>query len=152
VYTKRPADTPPSKPEDVSSLRTPVCPVDMTALSDAALSALIVAAQRETEARHAKRTADALASIRAQAEALRVLAETQAKELGLDPVAVAAALGKKPGSRARATGDARRSVAPKFRNPGEPSQTWAGRGATPKWIELGPDGKPLAKFLIASSA
>ena len=28
----------------------------------------------------------------------------------------------------------RRMVAPKYRNPDNPSQTWSGRGVTPKWL------------------
>jgi DNA-binding protein H-NS len=28
------------------------------------------------------------------------------------------------------------SVVPKYRNPTEPSQTWAGRGRTPRWVKL----------------
>ncbi len=39
-------------------------------------------------------------------------------------------------------------VAPKYRNPKDPSQTWTGRGRRPKWIvEAGGD---LKRFLIAS--
>jgi DNA-binding protein H-NS len=70
-------------------------------------------------------------------------------------VALAAALGggKKGGARARSSGDARSTVLPKYRNPADPSQTWAGRGARPKWIELDPStSKPLAKFLIPTSS
>jgi DNA-binding protein H-NS len=39
-------------------------------------------------------------------------------------------------------------VAPKYRNPKDPTQTWTGRGRRPNWIvEAGGDPK---KFLIAS--
>jgi DNA-binding protein H-NS len=39
-------------------------------------------------------------------------------------------------------------VAPKYRNPKDPSQTWTGRGRRPRWIvEAGGDVK---RFLIAS--
>jgi len=40
-------------------------------------------------------------------------------------------------------------VAPKYRNPAEPSQTWAGRGQQPKWLaaETG-KGRALEEFLI----
>jgi DNA-binding protein H-NS len=39
-------------------------------------------------------------------------------------------------------------VAPKYRNPKDPSQTWTGRGRRPKWIvEAGGD---LKRFLIAT--
>jgi len=41
-------------------------------------------------------------------------------------------------------------VAPKYRNPADPSQTWAGRGQPPRWLaaEL-KSGKKLEDFLIA---
>ena len=43
-------------------------------------------------------------------------------------------------------------VLPKFRNPAEPSQTWAGRGKQPRWLrkQLG-SGKRIDDFRIASS-
>ncbi len=44
-------------------------------------------------------------------------------------------------------GGKRGKVAPKYRNPKDPSQTWTGRGRRPKWIvEAGGD---LKRFLIA---
>ena len=41
------------------------------------------------------------------------------------------------------------TVAPKYRNPKDPSQTWTGRGRQPKWLvaELG-KGRKLESFLI----
>jgi DNA-binding protein H-NS len=121
---------------------------NLSSLSEEGLSARLAEAQalvaeveREIEQRRAKKAAEFLASIREQARAL-----------GLDPLAIAAALGKKAGTRTRSSGDARATVAPKYRNP-ETSQTWAGRGVRPKWIELDPaTGKPLAKFLIPASS
>jgi DNA-binding protein H-NS len=121
---------------------------NLSSLSEEGLSARLAEAQalvaeveREIELRRAKKASDFLASIREQARAL-----------GLDPQAIAAALGKKAGTRTRSSGDARATVAPKYRNP-ETSQTWAGRGVRPKWIELDPaTGKPLAKFLIPASS
>ena len=43
-------------------------------------------------------------------------------------------------------------VFPKFRNPDEPSETWAGRGKQPRWLrkQLG-SGKRIDDFRIASS-
>jgi hypothetical protein len=44
-----------------------------------------------------------------------------------------------------------RSVAPKYRNPKDPSQTWAGRGLQPLWVrEAIKAGKKLESFLIAN--
>jgi DNA-binding protein H-NS len=40
-------------------------------------------------------------------------------------------------------------VAPKYRNPKDPSQTWAGRGLQPRWLkEAVKSGKKLESFLI----
>jgi DNA-binding protein H-NS len=43
----------------------------------------------------------------------------------------------------------RGSVAPKYRNPRDPSQTWAGRGLQPHWVrDALKSGKKLNSFLI----
>ena len=43
----------------------------------------------------------------------------------------------------------RGTVAPKYRNPKDPSQTWAGRGLQPLWIrDAIKSGKKLNSFLI----
>jgi DNA-binding protein H-NS len=40
-------------------------------------------------------------------------------------------------------------VAPKYRNPNDPSQTWAGRGLQPLWLKAAiKSGKKLESFLI----
>ena len=118
----------------------PPLPVDIAPLTDEQLGRLIAGAQSLLEERRAKKQSEFLASVRAQATAL-----------GLDPVAIAAALGKRARPGNSRGGDKRVSVKPKYRNPANPSQTWAGRGATPAWIELGGDNKPLPKFLIAGA-
>jgi DNA-binding protein H-NS len=57
---------------------------------------------------------------------------------------------------ARGTAGARRpmgSVPPKYRNPNDPSQTWAGRGLQPHWLrDALKSGKKLDSFLIAKAA
>jgi DNA-binding protein H-NS len=117
-------------------------PVDVATLSDVTLTALITESQHELGRRHAKREADALASILSQVQALN-----------LDPAKVVAALGKRSGPRIRSGGDARSTVTPKYGNPENPSQTWAGRGAAPKWIEVDPVTKqPLPRFVIPTAA
>ena len=48
---------------------------------------------------------------------------------------------------------ARGSVAPKYRNPENPSETWAGRGLTPRWLAAAlKAGKKLEHFSIAQPA
>jgi DNA-binding protein H-NS len=45
---------------------------------------------------------------------------------------------------------ARGPVAPKYRNPENPSETWAGRGLTPRWLAAAlKAGKKLEHFSIA---
>jgi DNA-binding protein H-NS len=49
----------------------------------------------------------------------------------------------------RGRGGRRGSVAPKYRNPKDPSQTWAGRGLQPLWLrDALKSGKKLDSFLI----
>jgi DNA-binding protein H-NS len=48
---------------------------------------------------------------------------------------------------------ARGPVAPKYRNPENPSETWAGRGLKPRWLAAAlKGGKKLEHFSIAQSA
>ena len=50
-------------------------------------------------------------------------------------------------------GAARDKVAPKYRNPDNPSETWAGRGLKPRWLAAAlKGGKKLEYFSIAESA
>jgi DNA-binding protein H-NS len=45
------------------------------------------------------------------------------------------------------------SIPPKYRNPKDPSQTWAGRGLRPLWLrDALKSGKKLDSFLIAKPA
>jgi DNA-binding protein H-NS len=53
-----------------------------------------------------------------------------------------------PGRR----GGARGTVAPKYRNPENPTETWAGRGLKPRWLTAAiKGGKKPDDFLIAGS-
>jgi DNA-binding protein H-NS len=52
--------------------------------------------------------------------------------------------------RASMRGAARGKVAPKYRNPDSPSETWAGRGLKPRWLAAAlKAGKKLEYFSIA---
>lgn len=42
----------------------------------------------------------------------------------------------------------REKAEPKYRNPNDPSQTWSGRGRTPKWL-LEADKKPGGRAKLA---
>jgi len=54
---------------------------------------------------------------------------------------------KTPGKRAaRKTG---KKVAPKYRNPANPKETWTGRGKQPRWLAAQTaDGRKVEDFLI----
>jgi DNA-binding protein H-NS len=66
-------------------------------------------------------------------------------------------LGRFQGGTGRAKGfgrgGARGSVAPKYRNPDNPSETWAGRGLKPRWLAAAiKEGKKIEDFAIAGAA
>jgi DNA-binding protein H-NS len=49
----------------------------------------------------------------------------------------------------RAAKNAGRTVAPKYRNPADPAQTWTGRGKRPRWVQAAIDaGKSLESLAI----
>jgi DNA-binding protein H-NS len=49
-------------------------------------------------------------------------------------------------------GGARGAVAPKYRNPDNPSETWAGRGLKPRWLAAAlKEGKKIEDFAIAGA-
>ena len=53
------------------------------------------------------------------------------------------------GAKATRRGGPRGRVAPKYRNPADPSQTWAGRGLQPRWLKAAlKSGKKIEGFLI----
>jgi DNA-binding protein H-NS len=57
------------------------------------------------------------------------------------------------GARGRPTGRGgpRGPVAPKYRNPESPAETWAGRGLTPRWLAAAiKGGKKLEHFAIGA--
>ena len=57
--------------------------------------------------------------------------------------------GSTPGRR----GGARGKVEPKYRNPENPSETWAGRGLRPRWLAMAiKAGKKLEDFSITGPA
>jgi DNA-binding protein H-NS len=57
--------------------------------------------------------------------------------------------GGKPSKAARGYG----AVAPKYRNPENPAETWAGRGLKPRWLTAAlKSGKKIEDFLIVGSA
>jgi DNA-binding protein H-NS len=58
------------------------------------------------------------------------------------------------GTRSKSVGrGVRGKVAPKYRNPENPSETWAGRGLKPRWLAAAiKSGKKLDDFSISGTA
>jgi DNA-binding protein H-NS len=55
--------------------------------------------------------------------------------------------------RVAGRGGPRGAVAPKYRNPENPSETWAGRGLKPRWLAAAmKGGKKLEDFAIGEAA
>jgi DNA-binding protein H-NS len=118
--------------------------------------------------------ANQLASIRKQRELLdkkeqalkskshdKVLAQivSMAKEAGLTAADIAKALSSgKPAKAAKAPKAAKKGVlagkkvAPKYRNPANPEQTWTGRGVSPTWVQALKAAGTLDSALIAPAA
>jgi DNA-binding protein H-NS len=93
---------------------------------------------------------DKLSKLREQVEAVlstKVIEERRALQAQLGNLE---RLGPS-GLRARGgRGGARGAVAPKYRNPENPSETWAGRGLKPRWLAAAlKSGKKLEDFSIA---
>ena len=120
-------------------------PIDLRNLSAKELGALIAKA-KEQQTKLAKRTP--IATIRskitkfAKAEGY-TLEELFGAGVGARSARAAAA---KPGLRA---GKKLGKVAPKYRNPANPKETWTGRGKHPRWMAaLVAKGKKAEDFLI----
>jgi DNA-binding protein H-NS len=94
---------------------------------------------------------DKLSKIRAQVDAAlnaKLIEERRAVQgqlSKLDRLAAGASRGK--GVRDRLRG----AVAPKYRNPENPAETWAGRGLKPRWLAAAlKTGKKLEDFSISA--
>ena len=84
---------------------------------------------------------------------------TLAKEAGLTAADIAKALGaNKPSKSAKAPRAAKKGalagkkVAPKYRNPANPDQTWTGRGVSPSWVQALKAAGTLDSALIHAPA
>ena len=67
--------------------------------------------------------------------------------------ALEAELSKLGGYQRGKKSSAGRAVAPKYRNPENPSETWAGRGLKPRWLAAAiKSGKSLDDFAIDASS
>ena len=88
--------------------------------------------------------------IQARLDEFKAMAREAGFEVSIHRIGKAAAGGTKRGAGGQAAvGDGRGPVAPKYRNPKNAAQTWAGRGIKPKWLEQElAGGARLEDFLI----
>ena len=103
---------------------------DFSTLSLAELHNLVAQAQRELAERQKQERRHVMAEIRALADSMGLVVNFQEEE--------------------PASGSLRgRKVAPKYRNPHNPEETWTGRGLKPRWLaELVEQGRDIDEFRI----
>jgi DNA-binding protein H-NS len=93
---------------------------------------------------------DKLSKLRSQVEAAldaRIIEERRNLQSQLGRLSHLSASGLKGGR-----GGPRGAVPPKYRNPDNPSETWAGRGLRPRWLAAAlKSGKKLEDFSINGS-
>jgi DNA-binding protein H-NS len=97
----------------------------------------------------ARMTLDGLMSVRDNVDRIistRAKAERAALERQLARLSGFGGGERKRRSRSKLKG---RKVPPKYRNPANPSETWAGRGVTPRWLQAQlKKGRKLEQFAI----
>ena len=97
---------------------------------------------------------DKLLEFKSQIEAAlssKVTEQRRALELELSKLDRFQGAGRRKAAVGR--GGARGAVAPKYRNPETPAETWAGRGLKPRWLAAAiKSGKKLEDFLIPGAA
>jgi len=122
--------------------------IDLNDLSAKELDALIAQAKKRRTTLSKRKP---IALVRKKLTALaRAEGYTVAELFGGAPAASTPKTGTAAKSARKSTkGYKLGKVAPKYRNPADPSQTWAGRGQQPKWLasQLG-GSKRLEDFLI----
>lgn len=123
--------------------------IDLKTLNPKQLQQLIAEAQRE---RKRKQKRAPIAAVRAKLTKLAVaegysLVELFGLKTGATPRGAApAAPQRAPGARKSTKGT---KVAPKYRNPANPGETWSGRGKQPRWLaELTAAGRSLDEFRL----
>ncbi len=123
--------------------------IDLQNLSAKELGALIAKAnQRQKQLKKRKPAAGVIKRINAIA---REAGYTVAELFGGVPAVKAPVKAKsgRPTKKTRKSSTAGSKVAPKFRNPANPAETWAARGKQPRWLaaEIA-NGKKLEDFAI----
>jgi DNA-binding protein H-NS len=101
----------------------------------------------------ASMTIDALIALRDNADRIirtRAKSERKALEKQLSRLSGYVGIAAKRGRKRRGSSLKGRKVAPKYRNPANKSETWAGRGVRPRWLQAAlRDGHKIEEFAIA---
>ena len=121
--------------------------IDLNTLSAKELDALINQAKKRKTTLTKRKP---LAVVRQKLAALaRAEGYSIAELFGTANAAKSAPSVASKGTRTTTKGRKLGKVAPKYRNPANPAETWAGRGQQPKWLaaETG-KGRALEEFLI----
>jgi len=122
-------------------------PNEIESMSAKELSALIAKASQRKKQLDKRKPA---AGVRRQIEAIARKAGWTVAELFGTGSGKTVEKAAKPARRAaRKSSKAGGTVAPKYRNPADPSQTWAARGKQPRWLaaEIA-KGRKLEEFAI----
>ena len=121
--------------------------IDLNGLSARELEALIAQAKKRKTTLSKRKP---LAVVKKKLVALaRAEGYTIAELFGGAPAAKAAAAPAAAKGRKTTKGYKLGKVEPKYRNPNNPSETWAGRGQQPKWLAAETaKGRKLEEFLI----
>ncbi len=122
-------------------------PIDLTGLSVKELRSLISTAEKQ----------QTRILTRPKAAAMRAKINKYVKDHGYTieelygvPNAAAPSKSKKTNVRKSRSAHKLGKVAPKYRNPANPNETWTGRGRQPKWMaQLVAMGRSPSDFLIA---
>jgi DNA-binding protein H-NS len=118
---------------------------ELLRLRDAVQSAL--SGKIETERRELQRQIEALSAL---AAAPAGGGSVRASRTGSAPRAAVRRTGRRGSGRTHPLKG--RTVAPKYRDPDNPSQTWAGRGQPPRWLTAYENqGRKRDEFLIGAS-
>jgi DNA-binding protein H-NS len=104
----------------------------------------------------ANMTIDALIALRDNADRIirtRAKSERRALEKQLSRLSGYVGITAKRGRKRRGSSLKGRKVPPKYRNPANKSETWAGRGVRPRWLQAAlRDGHKMEDFAITKAA
>ena len=124
--------------------------IDLEGLSPKQLAAVIAQAKKRQDALNKRKP---IATVRKKLVALaKADGYTIAELFGKGSARAATPEAATPKARKSAKGRKLGKVAPKYRNPANPKETWTGRGKQPRWLaELVKRGKSPADFLISAT-